>query len=53
MMVAAAVQAGALGHATRGVIKLDSSFCHWIDPLYRLMLGERAEWLLPVPDSAW
>lgn len=54
MMVAAAAQAArALKAGTAGVQGLDRAFCEWVDPVFREMLGERAAWLEPEPDSAW
>ncbi|MFI4880800.1 MAG: hypothetical protein ACHQD6_10030 [Steroidobacterales bacterium] len=54
MMVAATVQAAAALRAdARGVQELDGSFCTWVDREFRALLGERAEWLLPVPEAAW
>ena len=54
MMVAATVQAAqALRSGARGVQDLDAQFCSWVDREFRSLLGDRAEWLLPVPEAAW
>ena len=54
MMVAAAVQAAeSLERNACGVLELEPDFCTWVDPPFRALLGERVEWLLPVPDAAW
>lgn len=54
MMVAATLQAArALRAGAHGVQELDRAFCDWVDPAFRDLLGDRASWLLPVPESAW
>jgi hypothetical protein len=54
MMVAATVQAArALRAGSHGIQALDAGFCAWVDQEFRQLLGDRAEWLLPVPESAW
>jgi hypothetical protein len=54
MMVAAATQAvDALRSGRCGIVDLDATFSAWVDREFRALLGDKVEWLLPVPESAW